>query len=166
MGIIQQFLIRTKLRSRPGKSNKVIYQGEVYKNIAIDIRANMTVITPDGLGEIKTVIIDWASSRNIPESVDVYLYAGYMKRYQVLTLSQLVIKRNDKFVKLSPSCYRYFYENGQQIEYRVTKRNYAMLSDDCQHKYAHIKTISRSKGGQKFLKLIEVNNLEILKKQW
>ena len=164
MGIIRQFLIRTQLRMRPEKSNRVIYKGFLFKGTAIDIRENMCVITPDGIGEIKTVITDWSIKKNVPESIDVYLYSGFIKRYQVLTVSQLIVRHGDKFIKLSPSCYRYFYTNGQPIEYRVTKRNYVMLTDDSKRKYSHIKTISKSKGGNKLLKLVQDNNLEILKK--
>ncbi len=147
------------------KSNKVIFDGKVLIVAPIDLKVGNTVITPNGIGEVKSILPDWVTKK--PVSAEVYLYRGYVKTYRVLMLQQYVIfhQPTEQFIKLSPSCYRYIYTHGQEVEYRVTNRLYAQLTEDTKVKYAYVKTLTKQRGGLHCLKTLAKYNLEIKKKK-
>ena len=145
-------------------SNSIIHEGHVLTVAPVDLRIGQTVITPNGLGEIKFVILDWISSK--PEYVDVLLYRGYIKRYKVFSLQQYVVlhKPSGQFIKLSSANYRYIYMNRQPVNYRVTNRLYAQLTNESKTESAYVKTLNKQRGGLHCLRVLTKYNLEIKKK--
>lgn len=145
-------------------TNSVVHKGQVISVAPIDIRKGQTVITPDGLAEIQTIIPDWITKK--PIAVDVYLYRGFMKRFKVLSIQQYVVYHypTGQFVKLSPGNYRYIYKDHQSVEYRITNRCYAQMTDLSKTEYEYIKTLNKQRGGSRFLQILNNQNVEIKKK--
>lgn len=160
--LIAQFMAFIHQNAVP--SNAIIHQGTVVAISPIDLKIGATVITPDGLAEIKTIIPDWVTKK--PKDVEVYLYRGYIKRHKVLDLQQYVVyhKPTGQFIKLSPANYRYIYLHQQPVSYRVTNRLYAQLTEDCKTEYAYVKTLHKQRGGLHCLKTLAKQNLEIKRK--
>lgn len=146
-------------------SNSKVHTGTVVSVAPIDLRIGVTITTPDGIGEIKTIIPDWVTKK--PKIVEVTLYRGYIKRYNVLDLQQYVVyhKPTGQFVKLSPANYRYIYLHQQPVSYRVTNRLYAQLTEECKIEYAYVKTLHKQRGGLHCLKTLAKQNLEIKRKE-
>lgn len=145
-------------------TNAKVHKGTVVSVAPIDLRVGLTVITPDGIGEIKSIIPDWESKK--PKEVEVYLYRGYIKRHKVLNLQQYVVYHTPtgQFIKLSPANYRYIYLHQQSVSYRVTNRLYAQLTEECKVEYAYVKTLHKQRGGLHCLKTLAKQNLEIKRK--
>lgn len=146
-------------------TNRVVHKGTVVAVAPIDIKRGSTVITPDGLGEVTNIILDWV--KRTPNWVDVRLYRGYVKRYNILYLQQYVIFHvpTQQFIKLSPNNFRYIYAHNQSVEYRVTNRLYAQLTEDTKEYYEYAKTLNKQRGGTRFLRILGNQNLEIKKKK-
>ena len=162
MGKLTLYLLEIIHPSRP--SNQIIHAGKVITIAPIDVKKGSTVITPDGLAEVITIIPDWTTHK--PDKVDVRLYKGYVKRYYYLSLQQYVIfhRPTQQFIKLSPNNYRYIYVENQPVEYRVTNRLYAQLTEDTKEVYEYAKTLNKQRGGSRFLKVLTKFNLEIKRK--
>lgn len=130
----------------------------------IVLRAGVTVITPDGIGEVTKVIADWETKK--PSVVGVMLYRGYIKYYMPILLQQYVVfhKPMEQFILLSPNNYQYIGHIDQLIEYRITNRQYAQMTDKSKAEYAYVKTLIKQRGGPQFLKLISKQNLVIKRK--
>lgn len=145
-------------------SNRVLYEGLVFTIAAVDKRKGATVVTPDGLGEIISLIPNFITKK--PEFAEVYLYRGYIKRYKVLLLNQYAVmhKPTGQFVLLSPTQYRYIYMQEQLIEYRITNRRYATLSDKSKAEYEYVNKLNKNRYGLHFLRSILRYNLVIKKK--
>ena len=146
------------------KANQVVHYGTVKILFPINLKKGVTVVTKDNIGEVLSVITDYITKR--PEFAEVYLYSGFVKRYRVNELNQYIIyhRNTEQFVLLSPSDYRYIFENNQPISYRLTNRHYAKLTEETKEKYKHVKTFSKTKEGMKFLRLLTHQRLEIIKK--
>jgi len=160
---LTQFLVSIMEPKR--RSNTIQHRGRIISVSPINIHIGTTVITPDGLGEIRMIIPNWISKK--PELVDVYLYRGYRKRYNVLLLRQYVIYHKHlggRFILLSPNNYRYIYKDKQIVDYRVTNRMYAQLTQTTKEHYTYVKTIHKQRGGLGFLRILDKFNLEIKKK--
>lgn len=149
----------------PVATNSVIHEGHVVAVAPIELSVGSTVITPDGLGEVKVIIPDWVSKK--PLHVDVMLYRGYIKRYRVMFIQQYVLlhKPTGQFLKLSPSNYRYIYKHQQPVLYRVTNRMYAQMTTESKIEYGYVKTLNKQRGGLQCLRILAKNNLEIKKKK-
>lgn len=146
-------------------TNSVEHTGNIIRVSVINLTEGMTVITPDGLGEVKVIVKDWLDSA--PSSVSVMLYRGYVKIYKPLSLEQYVVfhKPTGQFIRLSPSNYRYIYKFDQPITYRVTNRLYAQMTDESKAEYEYAKTLNKQRGGPQFLKTLDKYGLEIKKKK-
>jgi hypothetical protein len=163
--VVGKFILSIIQRIRPVvPPNKVVHVGRVVAVAPIDIREGSTVITPEGIGEIRRIIPDWTSKR--PYQADVYLYRGYPKRYKIIHLQQYVIyhKPTNQFIKLSPNNYRYIEVHEQDVEYRVTHRHYAQLTEETKKHYEYAKFLNKTKHGSKILRILRSQGLEIKKK--
>jgi hypothetical protein len=159
---VGKFILNIVQKIRPlVPSNKVVHKGRVIAVAPINIREGSTVITPDGIGEIRKIIPDWLSRK--PFQADVYLYRGYPKRYRILNLQQYVIlhKPTQQFILLSPNNYRYIEINEQSVEYRVTHRHYAQLTEDTKEHYEYAKSLNKTRYGIRFLRVLRNNNIEL-----
>jgi hypothetical protein len=164
---IIQFLV-TRFNSSSLPSNKVIREGFVYLSVITDVRTGVTVLTPDGLGEIRFLVPDWTITRKrIYTHAEVMLYRGYVKRYKIIELQQYTVceKSTLKFIKLSPQHYRYIIpgEKNQIVQFRLTKRNYAQLTPQCMKEYAYARILNKQRGGPAFLRYLSTHNLKIQK---
>lgn len=160
------FILRIISKIHPKVStNQKVHEGKVITVSPIDLREGLTVITPDGIGVVKTIIPDWVTKR--PDKVDVLLFKGYIRRYKVLILQQYVVyhKPTEQFIRLTPAHYAYIYRNEQYVEYRVTNRLYAQLTEESKSLYSYVKTLNRVRGGRRALNIINSQNLEIKKKK-
>jgi hypothetical protein len=147
------------------KVNMAIHYGLVIKRPLSRVTKGSTVITPDGLGEVLSIIPDWTSKNGkTPSHVDVLLYRGYTKRYAIINLDMYFVLHNTgKYLKLSPACYRYIYKQDQPVYYRVTKRQYAQMTDMSKAEYAYARTLNKQRGGPHMFKALSKFGLEIKK---
>lgn len=145
-------------------ANMTAHKGRVKIVAPIGITIGATVITPDGLGEVVSIYKNYLTET--PETVSVMLYRGYRKSYNILDLKQYVIYHwlSNQFVKLTPAHYRYIYMDNQPVEYRVTTRLYAMLTEKSRENYSWIKTLNKHRHGHVLLNIVRKNNL-IIKKE-
>lgn len=144
-------------------SNKIIYKGSIRIVFPINLTMGATVLTTDGIGTIVSLIPNWVSKT--PEFAEVQLYRGYVRRYSIFDLNQYIVYHRpmNQFILLSPADYRYILKDKQDIEYRVTLRKYARLTDDSKEDYSYIKTLSKTRYGIQALRLITRTNLIIKK---
>jgi hypothetical protein len=147
------------------KANMAVHHGLVIKRPLSNVTKGSTVLTPDGLGEVIGLIPDWTSSNSrTPSHADVLLYRGYTKRYHIISLEMYFILHNTgKYLKLAPACYRYIYKQDQPVSYRVTKRQYAQMTDLSKAEYAYARTLNKQRGGPQVLKSLSKFGLEIKK---
>jgi hypothetical protein len=158
------FILTIINRIRPVvPANRIEYDGFIHTVAVIDLREGVTVVTPDGIGTIISIIPDWVTKK--PQYAEVLLYRGYAKRYRVLLLQQYVVNhvKSFQFHKLTPSNYIYVYKQKQAVTYRITNRQYAQMSDKSKKEYQYAKTLNKTSKGLRFLRILVNQNLEIHK---
>ena len=117
------------------------------------LRKGSTVITPQGLGTILSHPNKiWDDKPG--NSIEVMLNRKYPKYFPTLETSQLAIfhKPSNQFILLSPQCYGYIFKEGMNVSYRITKRKYAMLTDEFKAELKIINTIQKRRGGIQMLR--------------
>ena len=143
-------------------SNKVEFSGKVLLVSPISIKLNSTVITPDGIGEVRVL---YRVNGNL-QKAEVYLYRGYIKSFRALDLLQYVVyhQQTKQFILLSPIDYTYIYRENQPVEYRVTSKLYAHLTKKSKSEYEYVRSLNKTRYGTRFLRVLSNQNIEIKKK--
>lgn len=138
---------------KPTDDQYVYHKGRVKLHYPIDLREGKAVSTKYGIGKIYKFYPD-----NHKINVDMYTingkYKGYYKLLNVRDIAQLVVYHalTQQFVLVSPKDYVYILEDGQEIEYRITNRGFATLSDNYKYQMEHIKLFNEKRGGKSILK--------------
>lgn len=134
------------------------YHGRAILVAPIELRKGLGVITPDGYGFVSSF---WNGSA----MVEVKLERQYTKSFPKHTLKQYVVKHGlfNQLILVSAHCYKYLYEDGQPIEYRITTRKRAMLSDKSMSDYEHIEIFSKYRYGRGILSSLIKRGYKITK---
>ena len=148
--------------------NKNDYAAHIIKINPVNLRKGSTVVTPRGIGVVIELFQSiWSTSKSKPEKVTVRLLRKYTKTFNTYELTQYAVlhKPSSSFVLLSPQCYDYVGEERQFVNYRLTKRNYANLTEQCRDDFYHFCLFNKKRGGQSILRNLQSKNF-IIKKKW
>ena len=139
------------------------YTGNIKIVSPIELRIGSTVLTPDGIGIVTSFVENFGSK---PIKAEVLLYRKYKKLYYIIHLQQYVIfhKFSNQFIRISPPDYRYIYNEDQEVEYRLTTRKYARLTEKSKNQYEYVKALSKTRYGLKSLRLISKYGIIIKKR--
>ena len=113
------------------------------------------VITPRGAGEILSHLEEaWDGKPS--NRIHVQL-KKFPKAFKITELTQLAIyhEPSSQFLLLSPQCYSYIGETEQLVRYRVTKRKYAMLTDNYKKEAEKYDIINNVRNGSIVLKNLQ-----------
>lgn len=145
------------------------YDGQIRLHHPIILEIGKPVMTSDGIGRIVSISSKYSSSNKkiVVEMMQTNYKKskGYIKRFRVESLSQLVVyhKLIDQFMLLTPMDYIYITDENQRINYRITNRGFAKLSPHCRSDVEYIKIFNNYKNGNEILKRLLKEGYVILK---
>ena len=160
---IEKFFIRKcNLDHITSKVNKkrIYFSGKIVLIMPEDIHPGMNVLTSDGIG-----IIDKEEHIDIIlKTTRVRLQKGYSIQrnfrevYQYATYNRLL----GKFIPISSACYSYIIDDHQEIQYRITKRGFAMLHEEYMKRHEYINIFNSKRGGRSMLLHLKKEGFDIV----
>lgn len=134
-------------RKRKRNRNKY-FIGRIRLINPINLQPGSPVITPQGAGFIKSIY---------NRRAEVRLERKYNKSFNIEELKQYVVYNHfyGRFVMISGHSYPYVYKDKQIIEYRLTMRDRAMLTDFSMDEYEHVKSFTKVRYGRSVLDSLE-----------
>lgn len=147
-------------------SRQKISTGHVWDETIVshqEVKIGHKVLTPDGYGYVHSLYHRF----KFGDCVGVYFPKfGKITEYHITKCSMLVLFdfKSDRRIKLSMKDYDYILENGQEIQYYVTKHKFASLTEEYRHDHQWIKIINSTHNGRILLKKLKTNNFIINKK--
>jgi len=152
-------LIKRKIKNYKKRNDKY-YFGRVRTITPINLRKGSKVITPQGAGFVKET---WGDNK-----AEIYLetkYRRYTKLFDIRELKQFVVYNPffNQTIEISAHSYPYIYRDKQPIEYRITTRGKAMLTDYSMEKYEFVKILTKIRYGRSVLDSLEKRGYKIKK---
>ena len=147
-----------------GSSNgKRIYSGIVRVINVTKLIEGRILLTDFGIGKIIKVIPANQNTTNKPR-VDIRIdKIGSIHNLGIKDLKEYVVYHNDKFVHILPANYYSIGLNNQSIEYYITKKGYAKLTEKCEGKYSYFPIFHKFKNGRSILLTLYKNRFKIVK---
>lgn len=136
-------------------SNRRVYTGRIKETPLIVAKKGITVITPNGLGTIRSI------DTNGKLTVD--LYRGYPKEFSSATIKQYAIVHapTNQIFPVNSTEYRYIYTINQPIEYRITNRNLVQLTDSCKDTLRNVYVWNKLKHGHIIINELKKGNIKL-----
>lgn len=143
-------------------ATKIAFIGTI-KEVPIltdSIKSGMVVLTPNGLGVIKSFD---GGGINKNTTVVVWLFKKYHKQYPLNTLRQYIVYHTPtgQIIPLSSTDYRYIYGNNQTVHYRISNRLNIVLTDACKKEHQLIYNYSKKRNGEVLLKALRKGEIKI-----
>lgn len=155
-------LIKEKLRisNISYRSQSGYHHGNAILIAPVELRKGLGVITPEGYGFVSNL-------RNYGDMVEIHLERRYSKSFPKHVLKQYAVKHGlfNQLLLVSAHCYKYLYYDGQPIEYRITTRKRAMLSDKSMEDYEYVKIFSKTRYGRGILSSLIKHGYKLTKNE-
>lgn len=134
-----------------------LYNGTVHEVPVIKVKAGIVVLTPQGLGTIKYI------DNN---QITCDLFKGYQKTFNSVDLRQYsIVHTTGQIIPITPCDYKFLYGEGQSVQYRISNKCYAILTQDCKNHYEDIFHYNKTKYGYIIIQEIKNNKLTLVKWQ-
>ena len=154
------------------KINQIIYGSNNGKRIYLGIVRTINVtklienhiaLTEFGVGKIIKVI-PGSKTSNGKHAIDVRIdKIGSTHRLEVKDLKEYVVYHNNTFVPILPANYYSIGLDNQEIEYYITGKGYAKLTEECEKKYSFFTIFHKFKNGRSILLTLYKNRFKIVK---
>jgi hypothetical protein len=148
-GLFRRYVRRVKHK------NFAYYTGQISLLHPItDLLPGHIVVTPFGIGTVKYrfPIRGLKMFRN--KMVEVWLKKKYYRAFSIEAVYQYFVYHPlmDTHIPIMPDCYQYIIGEGDTVEYRITDRGYADLSDKEKHDREYVAIFSNKRGGRALMK--------------
>ena len=142
-------------------SNLRTYAGRVKETPLLVAKKGIVVITPNGLGTIRNVNMNTSISS---KKVTVDLYRGYPKDIPLIDIKQYVVLHTptNQIFPIASTEYRYIYTVDQPIEYRLSNRNLALLTDSCKKSLSNVYAWNKLKHGYIIINELKKKHIKLI----